>query len=408
MARRQSAELDADKLKKIARRVIPQDEFGDWGYAAIRGVGLAKNNALGLDCEPSLQEFAEILDNYLDIPSDVLEKVGGWTKSIFTLSLQDKETFDFDDQLFVPIYESWSYQHFDNVFIDEAQDLSPIQHLMLSAMHDSRKIAVGDRHQAIYGFRGASHESMDILKSRFAMVELPLSITYRCPRSVVGLAQRYCPTIQHREDAPEGEVAHRMEQIDPETLRNFVADPHLFRSGLVLSRTNAPLFRCILRHIRAKEPCRVLSNFLDSFQSFVKSLARGRRGGAEAMTSLEAMKHLDRWFERECEAAEGRRGKLAYLRDRYETVELLLNEYPTVAQAVEAVRRLSTSRTGPTFSTIHKAKGLESDEVYILRPDLMPSPWANGEQELIQEDNLSYVAITRARQSLTFGVKERV
>jgi superfamily I DNA/RNA helicase len=135
------------------------------------------------------------------------------------------------------------------------------------------------------------------------------------------------------------------------------------------------------------------------------------------MLSREAMKYLDRWYERECEAAEGRRGKLAYLQDRYETVQILLEEYPTVGECVAAVRRLSDSRTGPTFSTIHKAKGLEASSVYILRPDLMPSPWAQGEDERRQEDNLTYVAITRcghdegkepnAADTLTFGIRER-
>jgi DNA helicase-2/ATP-dependent DNA helicase PcrA len=407
MQNRPRAQLDMDKLKKIAKRIIPGDDFGDWGYSVIRGVGLAKNNAVGLDYEPSLQDFTELLDNYLDIPSDVIEKVGGWTKQAFTLSLQDKDTFDFDDQLYVPIYENWTYPSFDNVFVDEAQDLSPIQHLMLAAMHDSRIIAVGDRHQAIYGFRGASHTSMDLLKDRFRMTELPLSISYRCPQAVVRLAQRYCPEIQFKEHANEGSVLNRGDQIDPETQLPFYSDPSLYKEGLVLCRTNGPLFKAILRHIRAKEPCRVLSNFLDSFQSFVKSLARGRRGGAEAMSSSEALRALDRWYDKECQAADGRRGKLAHLEDKYETVRLLLEEYPTVSECVEAVRRLAASRTGPTFSTIHKAKGLETPKVYILRPDLMPSPWAQGEAELQQEDNLSYVAITRAIDELTFGVRER-
>ena len=49
--------------------------------------------------------------------------------------------------------------------------------------------------------------------------------------------------------------------------------------------------------------------------------------------------------------------------------------------------------------TVHKAKGLEAENVYIIRPDLMPHPKAtNVESEM----NIKYVAITRAISKLTF------
>ena len=66
----------------------------------------------------------------------------------------------------------------------------------------------------------------------------------------------------------------------------------------------------------------------------------------------------------------------------------------------------SEGRTGPIFSTIHKAKGLEADHVYFLRPDLVPAWWIKEPAALQQEYNLRYVAITRAKQSLTYGVRK--
>jgi DNA helicase-2/ATP-dependent DNA helicase PcrA len=58
------------------------------------------------------------------------------------------------------------------------------------------------------------------------------------------------------------------------------------------------------------------------------------------------------------------------------------------------------------MSTVHKAKGLEADRVFILRPDLMPHPLAKGHDELIQEDNLHYVAITRAQKRLVYVMED--
>ena len=57
---------------------------------------------------------------------------------------------------------------------------------------------------------------------------------------------------------------------------------------------------------------------------------------------------------------------------------------------------------GICLSTIHKAKGLEADNVYILCESLMPSKHAKKEWEKISENNLKYVAVTRAKKTLNF------
>ena len=58
-------------------------------------------------------------------------------------------------------------------------------------------------------------------------------------------------------------------------------------------------------------------------------------------------------------------------------------------------------------STIHKAKGLEKDNIWILRPELMPHPMAKSAADKQQEINLCYVAITRAKKTLNY-VGERI
>ena len=54
------------------------------------------------------------------------------------------------------------------------------------------------------------------------------------------------------------------------------------------------------------------------------------------------------------------------------------------------------------LSTVHKAKGLEADNVFILCPSLMPSKIAKKDWEWETEKNLIYVAYTRAKKSLNF------
>ena len=55
------------------------------------------------------------------------------------------------------------------------------------------------------------------------------------------------------------------------------------------------------------------------------------------------------------------------------------------------------------LSTVHKAKGLEADRIFLLNPDEMPLKWHNQQEwELQQERNIKYVALTRAQSELYF------
>ncbi|NJL71059.1 MAG: UvrD-helicase domain-containing protein, partial [Candidatus Competibacteraceae bacterium] len=82
----------------------------------------------------------------------------------------DEGFVDFADQLYVStLHKSISFPRFEVVLVDEAQDLSELNHIMLSKLvrGSTRLIIVGDPCQAIYSFRGASEESMPQLVKRF-------------------------------------------------------------------------------------------------------------------------------------------------------------------------------------------------------------------------------------------------
>lgn len=373
------------------RTGLSSTQWKEFSYSASRLMGVAKNCAVGTDFGPpaSVSTFRSLAEAYwLTFPEEILDSVLLAVSAAFDSSILDTSTIDFDDQLYYPVRFGWSLPSYSDAFVDECQDLSPIQHALLVSLGKmgTRIIAVGDRHQAIYGFRGASHESMDILKGLFDMTELPLSTTYRCPQLVVAEAQRYREDIYPREGAPLGYV--NAQDIDPE----------IFPSGtMVLCRNNAPMFRAIMRHVRAKVPLRVYSNFLETFQSFIKSF--------KCSTTRQLRTAVAEWYERERTKAEEEEawGKLAGIEDRFETLCVVMEGFDGVGELLDFLRSLSTGTRGPIFSTIHKAKGLEAPHVYLLRPDLLPSKWALGEAAQQQEANLSYVAITRAQEGFTYG-----
>lgn len=399
---RPSAELDDRKVLKILQSIMPEDQFNEFGYRLKRAVSLAKSNAFGIDRGILAEDFSSLIQSYdLEVPFEQLEEFSHIALKAFEISLTDTTTLDFDDQIYVPLQQGWNYKYWSNVFVDEDQDLNPIQHLALQRLRNAgaRIIGVGDRWQAIYGFRGALTNSVDLLKEKFKMLELPLSTSYRCSQSVVNEAQYYCPLIQARSGAPSGGVHRRAELQDPVTDRWYDSDPESWSEDhLVLSRNNAPLFRAVLRYVRSKRPCRVLTNAIESLISFIHKI--------DATTSLEFLAKLDLWYRREREAAEklGFKGKIAALQDKYETLQLLAKSFSTPREIIQMLDHLSNGRTGTTFSTIHRAKGLEAPHVYLLRPDLCPSPFATTPDAKQQELNLLYVAITRAQLTFTYGM----
>jgi superfamily I DNA/RNA helicase len=384
------ARIELDLMRNIAKSLCDPGEMKEHGYALQRAVGLAKNNAMGISKPIDSEDFKSLFENYdLNIDSKQVPYWANKAVECFNRSIQDPGKISFDDQLWLPVAKGWRFPRIDNLLVDEFQDLTPIQHFMIDLFTDSgsRLVGVGDRHQAIYGFRGALSDSMDIAKERFAMIELPLSITYRCPRSVVLEAQHFCPDLMWRENAPEGELNRT----------DAWKDPHLFYDSLVMCRNNAPLFKAILRHVRAKSPCRVLTNFLESFKGFIN--------GFKSEKTVDFRRKLASWYETESANAKAKKfyGRLESLTDKYETAKLLADEYSTTREIIGLLDRLALGTSGPTFATIHKAKGLEHDHSYLLRPDLIPARYATTDEQLRQEDNLLYVAITRAKSSFTYG-----
>lgn len=395
MIHRPAAKLLASKTRDILREqmILSAEDREAFSYVLQRVIGLAKNNAFGIHGEVEVDDFRDLIEAYsFEVPEDRVDDVAQMAAFLFDRCQSDISTFDFDDQLWIPLKEQWIYPFYSNVFVDECQDLSPVQHLMLERLRGqgSRIIAVGDRHQSIYGFRGAMVDSMDALKRQFQMLELPLSISYRCDQEIIREAQYFCPTITARAGADFGRI-HRCGWDE--------SDPELFHDSLIICRNNAPLFKAILRHVRARRPCRVLSNFIDSFAAVI----RGFKAGNIPTLLLK----LEAWYEKERSLAEakGHKGKVAAITDRYETIKLLASFFQTIPQMLDEIKRLGECTVGPIFATVHKAKGLEHERVYILRPDLMPAFYANTEDQKQQEANLQYVAITRAKHELTFGAK---
>lgn len=209
--------IDAAKTKWIVQDngLIPERNFWKLFPYVEKLVGYAKG---GVEPVASI-DFQSIIDHQdMDEPPEGATSIA---RKVLELSLADTQRVDFDDMLWLTYHKAVKFvPQNDFIFVDEAQDLSGIQHELLSRMlkPSGRLIAVGDKHQAIYGFRGAHTNGMDELKDRFSAIELPLSISYRCSQAVVKEAQRIL-------NEPQAAEPTKQRWISEKDLQDEVYDP---------------------------------------------------------------------------------------------------------------------------------------------------------------------------------------
>jgi ATP-dependent exoDNAse (exonuclease V) beta subunit len=276
--------------------------------------------------------------------------------------------------IWLPMQLDMDFPQYDFVFVDEAQDLNYAQICFIKKL-GGRKVIVGDRKQAIYGFRGADSTAMDLFKG----AQLPLSICYRCPKSVVIEAQKIVPQIEYSDLQIVGSISD-------------VSDPEYCSGDFVLCRTNAPLVGACLDVIRSGKKAVIKGRDIgDNLVKLVKDLAN-------PIDNIDTLKErLYDWLTKRCSETKYEAKKIMY-NDKSDTILALCEGCKCVSEVISKIETIfSDTLTGVVFSTIHKAKGLEADNIYILRPDLLPHP-RGGNQEM----NLKYVAITRAKKNLFF------
>jgi DNA helicase-2/ATP-dependent DNA helicase PcrA len=288
---------------------------------------------------------------------------------------------DFDDQIYMPTLFGGTFPRFPLVLVDEAQDLSSLNHAMLRKLVTARLIAVGDPYQSIYAFRGAMTSSMARLREEFAMHEMTLSVSFRCPRKVVRRAWFRVPFMKWFEQAEEGHV----EQLDVWSTRD-IPD-----GAAIICRNNAPLYKTAMDLIRAGRGVQLVG--ADIGPGLVKVL---RSLGPESTPKEQCYGLIDKW---EAERLRKARGK-ASIADRAECLRVFVSFGRNLGEAISYAEHLFKQQGPVQLLSGHKSKGLEWDTVYHLDPWRIPSTYAATPEELEQELNVRYVIETRAKREL--------
>lgn len=400
-------EIDEYKYRTFIKKNIKQLSSADFDKMTTKLMQQYTDNVIQL-CDLGRYNLAQCEKDLLqvsarhDIP--IIDDECNAVLNVMKWGRENTTSIDFTDMVWLP-YELTLNPiglQYDYIFIDECQDLNAAQReLFLRCFRrGTRFIAVGDKKQAIYSFAGADAESFAKLQSLPNTTTLPLPISYRCPKKVVNLANQFVDTMECREGAPDGEIVHNVS----------IKDIH--DGDMVLCRTKMPLIKLYMRYLRMG----------------VKSYVRGQDIGLNLLRMVDKTEQItlnvslqkDGVFARLYDDLFEERNRLMIKRGMDLEDATLSNQIMTKYDSIKALEILAEGLTsardlhnrienvfaesadGVCLSTIHKAKGLEANNVYILCKTLMPSRLATQEWEKEQEQNLMYVAYTRAKYKLGF------
>ena len=389
---------------KVSKLIRAQNDpiFAIYSAQIAQLVGYAKGAAFGffagIDNAAAWYDLADHYDvNGFEDTSD-LDVVIRAAQYIYKASLDDVSTVDFDDMILFPLVKNLRVKFGkDFIFVDEAQDLSPARQALIRKFvkpHTGRVIVVGDPAQAIYGFSGADAEALPNLIKALDAVRLPLSVTWRCPKAVVNLAQRIVSDIEAAPSAPEGLV------------QSVAELPATIAAGdAILCRNTAPLIEIAYRLIRSGKAAKVEGRDIGTG---LKALAQRWK-----VTTIDALlKKIDLYQEREVQKAlaKDKPENVAKVEDRCDTIREICKacieqKQTTVADVCAFIDRLFAdgAENCIVLATYHRSKGREWDNVYLYEHAARcPSKGARQPWQQQQERNLAYVAFTRAQKVLTF------
>lgn len=387
---RQAAErLWPDLFERRGDRLSPKPSKGDLVASLCSAASFAKNT-LARNSD-DVEAIFYRLDLSLGIPETdprFRAALSSFCGDVIALlddavsRFRDALEYDFDDMIWLPVKMSLRTKSYDRLVVDEGQDLNACQHALVSGARrrGGRITLVGDDRQAIYAWRGADQDGLKRFRRSTGAVVLRLPVTYRCGRAIVELARTLVPDYEAAPTCGAGAVEGTSKKSMLEK-----AQP----GDAILSRVNAPLIPICMELLQAGKRARVVGR--DVGRRLIALLADAEKAGASSVPDLIAW--VEAWRRAETKRLEARQGNPDPVHDRADCVIALSEGAADLAAVRARAEDLFTddpSRKEIVLSSTHKAKGLEWSTVWCLR-----ETYRHG-QGVVEEDNLFYVAVTRA------------
>ena len=406
LTRQQPAPQVADDRLRLMRECLTQLRLSADPFAAMADIDWARARVV----EPSRFDAACRAERRRSaIPAGRY----GELFDAYTALKKRRGVVDFDDLLVGLLHAlttdrswaeavRWRYRHF---FVDEAQDMNPLQLAVLEALRNGRPdvCLVGDPRQAIYGWNGADHTTLsEVERVVPGVTVVALSTNYRCSPQVVHAAAaalaasgQHDTTQSHLDDARQVTVSeHADEHAEAEAVAIHLRQLLHRVSGrnlAVLARTNDQLtviHEALTRHGIVTE----------------RSVGRSPLEAAiRAATRCTNREQLAQWVDQAFAGDDADAFRVAQEADRF----LTSGEPGGFRAWVEArspFDHLDTDHSDDAVSllTFHAAKGREWWGVVVagVEDGLVPHSSAHSKEQLHEEARLFYVALTRAGHHL--------
>jgi DNA helicase II / ATP-dependent DNA helicase PcrA len=314
--------------------------------------------------------------------------------------------------------------------VDEYQDISPLQQRLINAWLGNRQeiCVVGDPAQTIYSFAGATSSFLTTFTSRFPDAEvIRLTSGYRSTPEITFAANSLLRSATMGQelnaqndhgDKPEV-LAYNDESSE---IAGIVADmTSLLSSGVpaqeiaVLARTNSQLNSLERAMNGAKLPYQVRSTerFFDrpDVKEFLKGVRTASVIPTEGINWLDELRTLAQPFLTG-QSIDGIAGLLHLARELDEDTNFSPKTLRSYLREVEDRVQQNNPPTMPviTLATLHAAKGLEWERVFLMGANVGLLPLeTNGftlDARMIEEERrLFYVGMTRAKRELRISYR---
>ena len=410
-------------LRQLGNTLPPPYKFRPAGDLATE-VEWAKNRRL----TPATY-LAGLGDHEPPIPPDLMFRIFRG----YEVEKEERGLVDFEDLLESTIRlfdedpgalaEVRSY--FNAFTVDEYQDVNLLQQTLLDRWLGDRDelCAVGDDYQSIYAFTGATPDYLLGLPRRFPdTTVIRLEDNYRSSPEVLALANRIVPSLGGAEKilratlpggpepvarsfpAREAETAFVVERI-----RALQAEGVVLGQIAVLCRTNArladfeePFHEAEIPFqgaaLLAREAARQLLKQLRKYDTTdvavtVQTLARDA-GWRERLPEKLGEREMVRQYDL---------GRIVRLAAEFDDGQRTTRDF--IADLEERFSSRGVDRQGVHLLTLHGAKGLEFDSVFIprLEEKELPIRQAKKPHEIAEERRLFYVGLTRAKRHLALS-----
>ena len=325
----------------------------------------------------------------------LLDKYFSYNKKHLNSGLEIE--IDFVDMIYMPINYDFELYKYDYIFIDECQDLNICQQLLINKLKHkkTRFVAVGDKYQCIFNFAGADMSSYDNLMNSENTIQLPLNYSYRCGQNIINKAKKLYDIIEDNPNIHEGEVIELYENFN---------DINIIKEGdFVLCRNTMPLIQLYFMLIQEKKKAYIYGSDMGKGVLQIYNIVKGKDVNTIKNNCEKLLSDLYQQLVEQGVKKPLLHNRYAKLQEQIDIIRFVLkrNKLENVEKVINELFS-DNNKTGIRLMTMHKSKGLEADNVFILNDYLCPSKYAKTKEELISEKNLLYVAITRAKKKLYF------